>query len=125
MENKKKVLIVDDNANFNQLLQCALEDDFQVFSAIDGEDGLEKALKLRPDIILMDVMMPNVSGIELARMLNAEEETRHIPAIVLTGSNLDKGTPALFKQERNVKLFISKHSSILEIVTAVKNLTGT
>lgn len=125
MENKKKVLIVDDNANFNQLLQCALEDDFQVFSAIDGEDGLEKALKLRPDIILMDVMMPNVSGIELARMLNAEEETRHIPAIVLTGSNLDKGTPALFKQERNVKLFISKHTSIIEIVTAVKNLTGT
>lgn len=78
MDNKK-VLVVDDNQNFSQLLQCALEDDFTIFIAPDGLEGIKKAAEILPDVILMDVMMPNVSGIEMARMLTAEEETRNIP----------------------------------------------
>ncbi|MDD5210620.1 MAG: hypothetical protein PHV36_14620 [Elusimicrobiales bacterium] len=57
---------------------------------------------------MMDVMMPNISGIEMTRMPVAEEETRNIPIIVLTGSHLDKGTTTIFKQERNVRHFLSK-----------------
>jgi len=122
MGDKKKILVVDDNQNFNQLLQCALEDDFEMYSASDGREGVAQALKVLPDIILMDVMMPNISGIEMARMLVAEEETKNIPIIVLTGSRLDKGTPDLFKQERNVRHFLSKTSPILDIVAIVKEV---
>lgn len=122
MSEQKRILIVDDNQNFRQLLQCALEDDFEVFSAEDGKDGMTKASQLTPDLILMDVMMPNMSGLELARLLTSEEETRNIPVIVLTGSNLDKGTPAYFKQERNVRHFLSKSTPVMDIVAIVKQV---
>lgn len=122
MGNKKKVLVVDDNPNFNQLLQYALEDDFEIFSAADGREGAKKAAEILPDIILMDVMMPDIAGIEMARMLTAEEETKNIPIIVLTGSQLDKGTPGLFKQERNVRHFLSKTTPVTDIVEIVKKV---
>ncbi|MCM2266698.1 MAG: response regulator [Elusimicrobiales bacterium] len=124
MGDKKKILVVDDNPNFAQLLECALEDEFEVVMACDGQQGVDMAGQLRPDIILMDVMMPNVSGIEMARMLTAEEETRNIPLIVLTGSHMDKGVPQLFRQERNVKEFMSKTTPVMEIVGTVKRLLG-
>ncbi|MDA8132878.1 MAG: response regulator [Elusimicrobia bacterium] len=118
----KKALVVDDSINFSTLLQCALEDDFEVYAAADGAEGLRMASELRPDIILMDVMMPNMSGIEMARALTAEEETRSIPVIVLTGSHLDKGVPELFKLERNVRRFLSKTTPVLDILGAVKEV---
>lgn len=122
MGDIKKVLVVDDDLNFSELLRCALEDDFEVFSAVDGREGVRKAAEILPDLILMDVMMPNISGIEMSRMLVAEEETGDIPIIVLTGSRLDKGTPDLFKQERNVKNFLSKTTPVMDIVAAVKKV---
>lgn len=122
MGDIKKVLVVDDDLNFSELLSCALEDDFEVFSAVDGREGVRKAAEILPDLILMDVMMPNISGIEMSRMLVAEEETGDIPIIVLTGSRLDKGTPDLFKQERNVKNFLSKTTPVMDIVAAVKKV---
>lgn len=122
MSVKKTVLVVDDNQNFSQLMQCALEDEFEIFTADDGLEGVKKAAGILPDIILMDVMMPNVSGLEMARMLTAEEETKNIPIIVLTSSQLDKGMPALFKQERNVRHFLSKTTPVAEIVATVKKV---
>lgn len=122
MSDRKRVLVVDDNQNFSQLLQCALEDDFEIFIANDGREGIQKAAEILPDIILMDVMMPNIAGIEMARLLTAEEETRDIPVIVLTGSNLDAGTPGLFKQERNVRHFLSKTTPVMDIVAIVKKV---
>ena len=122
MGNRKKILVVDDNQNFSQLMQCALEDDFELFTASDGLEGVKKATEIVPDIILMDVMMPNISGIEMARMLTAEEETRDIPIIVLTGSHMDKGVPNLFKQERNVRYFLNKTTPVMEIVATVKKV---
>jgi CheY-like chemotaxis protein len=125
MGEQKKILVVDDNQNFSQLLQCALEDDFEVFIAGDGREGVKKAIEILPDLILMDVMMPNISGIEMARMLTAEEETRKIPVIVMTGSHMDKGTPDLFKQERNVRHFLSKTTPVMDIVSIVKQVLRT
>ena len=122
MGDRKKVLVVDDNQNFSQLLQCALEDDFDIFIAEDGFEGVKKAAEILPDLILMDVMMPNVSGIEMARMLTEEEETKRIPVIVLTGSHIGKGVPELFKQERNVRHFLSKTTPVMGIVAIVKKV---
>lgn len=124
MGNRKKILVVDDNQNFSQLLQCALEDDFDVHTASDGRDGIRSTAEILPDLILMDVMMPNISGIELVRMLTMEEETRDIPVIVLTGSHMDKGVPELFKQERNVRSFLSKTTPVMDIVTIVRQTLG-
>lgn len=122
MDVKRKVLVVDDNPNFRQLLQYALEDDYEIFTAEDGLEGVKKAAEVRPDVILMDVMMPTISGLEMARMLTAEPETRAIPIIVLTGSRLDKGTPVLFKQESNVRHFLSKTTPVNDIVALVNKV---
>jgi CheY-like chemotaxis protein len=104
-----KVLVVDDNINFLQLAQMALgTDEYEVHTATDGQDGLEQARKVRPDIILMDVMMPRVSGLEMMRMLLAEEELKDIPVLVMTASHFDPSTEQVFKQESNIKGFLQK-----------------
>jgi CheY-like chemotaxis protein len=106
---KIKVLVVDDNINFLQLAQLALgTDEYDVCTATDGQDGIEQAEKFRPDIILMDVMMPRVSGLEMMRMLLAEDELKDIPVLVMTASHFDPSTEMVFKQENNVKGFLQK-----------------
>lgn len=120
MSDKKKVLLVDDNPDFIEMIQLSLAGEFEVSTALDGFEGIKMAAEILPDIILMDVMMPNVSGIEMVRMLTAEEDTRNIPVIVLTGTHTGKGIPELFKQESNVRYFLSKMTPVLDIVALVK-----
>jgi two-component system cell cycle response regulator DivK len=79
-----------------------------VYTATDGQDGFDQAKKVKPDIILMDVMMPHVSGLELLRMMLADEDVRSIPILVMTASHFDPSTEMVFKQESNVKGFLQK-----------------
>ena len=104
-----RVLVVDDNLNFLQMAQMALStEDYEVHTAADGQDGLEQARKVKPDIILMDVMMPRVSGLELMRNLLADDELKNIPVVVMTASHFDPSTEQVFKQESNIKGFLQK-----------------
>lgn len=123
-EKRLKVLVVDDNITFLQLAEMALAADHDVITASDGQEGVEKALKMTPDIILMDVMMPRVSGLEMLRMLLSEEETRGIPVLIMTASHFDPSTEQVFKQEMNVKGFLQKPCPVdvlkAEIAKAVK-----
>ncbi len=80
----KKILIVED-VEFNiDLLVQLLEDHFQLLTAMDGAAGIELAVRERPDLILMDMSLPEVDGWEATRRLNADEGTRDIPIIALT-----------------------------------------
>lgn len=122
---KIRVLVVDDNINFLQLAQLALgTEDYEVHTATDGKDGFEQAKAVKPDIILMDVMMPNVSGLELMRMLLAEDDLRGIPVLVMTASHFDPSTEQVFKQEPNIKGFLQKPCPVqvlrAEIARAIK-----
>ena len=108
MPSKTRVLLVDDNLGFLQLSEMGLANDYDVITALDGQEGMEKAMKEIPDIILMDVKMPRVSGLEMLRMLLAEDKTRAIPVIVMTASHFDPSTEMVFKQEINVKGFLQK-----------------
>ena len=122
MIDKKKVLLVDDDPDFIEILKISLDQEFSVSVATDGLEGVKLATTLHPDLILMDVMMPNVAGIEMARMLNAEDETRGIPIIVLTASHAGNGVPDLFRQESNVKHFLSKMTSAPDIIALAKKV---
>jgi DNA-binding response OmpR family regulator len=82
------VLVVDDEINIVTLLQTWLETiGCKVESASDGESGVQKAKEICPDLILMDGMMPKLSGFDACRLLKAEESTRDIPVIFLTVQN--------------------------------------
>lgn len=107
-----KVLVVDDNPVFLQLAIEAFASEFKISTAADGGAGVKRAKEEKPDIVLMDVMMPDVSGMEMLRMLTADEETRNIPVVVLTATHFDPAMEGVFRQEGNVKGFLQKPCSM-------------
>lgn len=83
-DDKKLILIVDDNADIISYLKLCLREDFDIISATDGLEGMARAEMDLPDIIISDVMMPNQDGFDFARTLKSNELTRHIPILFLT-----------------------------------------
>jgi two-component system alkaline phosphatase synthesis response regulator PhoP len=82
---RAKILVVDDEPNIVQTLQDRLEmNDYQVVTAANGQAGLEKATSEQPDIVLLDVIMPIMDGLEMLERLRKNEATRNMPVIMLT-----------------------------------------
>ncbi len=85
MPDDVKVLLVDDDPVILKLLQVNFEmEGYTVMMANDGVEGVEMARSQRPDIVLCDIMMPRMDGLEVTRTLKADEETRRIPIILLS-----------------------------------------
>ncbi|MEM7107096.1 MAG: response regulator [Bacteroidota bacterium] len=82
--SKSLVLVIEDNADLRDYIKSSLEEEYQVTTASDGSQGKEKALECIPDVVVSDVMMPGMNGIELCSMLKSSDETSHIPIILLT-----------------------------------------
>ncbi len=81
----KKVLIIEDDPKNRKLCRDLLESTgYQTFEATDGAQGVEMSRSIRPDLILMDIMMPKMDGLEATRLIKADEATRHTPVIALT-----------------------------------------
>ncbi len=84
----KTVLVVEDSVTQSESLRAMLEENgLKVFCAMDGIDGLEKARKVHPDLIVMDVHMPGVNGFEVAQALKDDQKTANIPIVMLTSSD--------------------------------------
>ncbi len=81
---KKKILIVDDNEDLNQIVQMTLNDSFETILAINGEDAVEMAATQQPDLILMDMIMPMMNGFEATRQISQNPKTRSIPILAVT-----------------------------------------
>lgn len=84
MEEKPILLVVEDNKDVMNFLVEHFEEKFITHTAFDGREGLDKAVSLIPDILISDVMMPNMSGTELCRLLKTDNRTSHVPVILLT-----------------------------------------
>ncbi|MDD5609518.1 MAG: response regulator, partial [Ignavibacterium sp.] len=81
----KKILVVDDQPDNVFILQDRLENvGFEIHTAYDGKSGIKKALEVLPDLVLLDIMMPGMSGFEVCKFLSEEESTKDIPVILLT-----------------------------------------
>ncbi len=79
------VLVVDDSPTELHVLQTTLEKSgYKVEVSSSGEDGLEKARQLKPDLIIMDVVMPGINGFQATRQLHRDQETTEIPIIIVT-----------------------------------------
>jgi signal transduction histidine kinase/DNA-binding response OmpR family regulator/ligand-binding sensor domain-containing protein len=87
---KYKLLIVDDNEEIIQILATSFQVFYRVEFAINGKEGLEKASKFQPDIILTDLMMPIMSGSEMLVKLKSNIETSHIPVVMITANTSDQ-----------------------------------
>ena len=85
MGPKKKVLMADDSKTALMMATTALKSSpYEVTTAVDGEDALQKALANPPDVVVLDVMMPKLDGFEVCRRLRASDATKHLPIIMLT-----------------------------------------
>jgi two-component system, OmpR family, alkaline phosphatase synthesis response regulator PhoP len=116
-----RILVVDDNEQNLELLVEYLDSlDCTIETAIDGIDALEKVEQSPPDLILLDIMMPRMSGFEVCRKLKSDPETRDIPIIMVTALNelgdIERGV------ESGTDDFISKPVNRLEMLTRVKSL---
>jgi len=115
------ILVVDDNAQNLELIQAYLEDvDCRTVAARDGVEALDLVAKTKPDLVLLDVMMPKMSGFEVCRRLKKDPATSDIPVIMVTALNefgdiergIDSGTDD----------FVSKPVNRLELLTRVKTM---
>src|SRR4051812_47989918 len=115
------VLIVDDNAQNVELLQAFLESlPVKIVTAADGVDALEKVEQHKPDLILLDIMMPQMSGFQVCRKLKGEAKTRDIQVLMVTALNeLGDIEQA---NECGTNDFVSKPVNKIELLTRVKSL---
>ena len=82
----KTVLVVDDDDNTRRFLTVALEENgYEAITAADGEEGYQKLQEMKPDLILLDVMMPKKTGFSLFKQIRRQEDLKDIPVIMLTG----------------------------------------
>ena len=88
-ENLPVLLVIDDNADMRLLVKEILGDQYRIHEAADGRAGLAAAMRLVPDIIICDVMMPVMDGLECCRLIKEEVTTSHIPVLMLTACALD------------------------------------
>ncbi|MFA6435379.1 MAG: response regulator [Elusimicrobiales bacterium] len=111
------MLLIDDDEDFKDMLAYYFKDThgYQVEQAGNGREGLQKAKVLKPDIIILDVMMPDMGGIEVLRALREDSDTASIPVIVLTASFFDPNMSDLFKQESNCREFLGKDTAIAQV----------
>lgn len=85
MNEKKKILVAEDEPDIRDLIAISLRyADYEVIEAIDGKEAVEKAVGELPDLILLDVRMPNMNGYEACHLLKARDSTREIPVIFLS-----------------------------------------
>jgi len=114
------VLVVEDNPEMNRFLSGALSDRFRTVTAHDGEEGLRKALELRPDLILSDVMMPGMSGDQMVRAARTHQELDAVPIVMLTAKADDELRVRLLRE--GAQDYVMKPCSTEELRARVHNL---
>ena len=107
-EKAKLVLIIDDDEGVRELFSFLVKKEgYRVACGVDGEDGYQKAESLRPDLIVLDLMMPRYGGFEVLRQLQSSDLSR-TPILIVTGRYTDRSTAEMIRQESNVVDFLEK-----------------
>jgi CheY-like chemotaxis protein len=121
---KKKVMVVDDEETLVELVKAIFEqEDFEVIGANSGPDCLEKLKTVKPDVILMDMMMPGMSGRETTEKIMADPKTKDLKVIFLTVARFSEvGQTSLKKM--NVVDYITKPFDNADLVKRVKKAIG-
>ncbi|CCW34262.1 response regulator with CheY-like receiver domain and winged-helix DNA-binding domain [Chthonomonas calidirosea] len=117
----KKILAVDDERAIVRLVQINLErQGYQVVTAYDGKEALEKVASEKPDLVVLDVMMPYMDGFEVLQQLRKNPETRDLPVIMLTAKAQD--TDVFRGYTSGVDLYLTKPFNPMELVSFVKRI---
>jgi CheY-like chemotaxis protein len=118
---KKRILIVEDQAVISNMLKMRLEaNNYEAITAVDGEEGLEKAYKEKPSLIILDIMLPKMNGYQICQILKADPKYENIPIILSSGRTPQE----VRKLSREVKAdaFVSKPFEAEELLSKMKEL---
>jgi CheY-like chemotaxis protein len=124
MGEKKKILIVDDSQLYVDLVVGAMGEQYDITSVPSAETGLKALAALTPDLILLDIRMPGMGGVEFIRQLARKTETRAIPIIVVTAYDYNSITESLLKNEPAVRFFLTKLSPVDVVIEKVAEVLG-
>ena len=128
--NRPTVLVIDDNTDIRQYERTLLQDEYVVLEAADGKEGLAVALKEVPDLVICDVMMPVMDGLEFTKRLKTNTATSHIPVIMLTAKNLEEhraegyehGADSYITKPFHSKVLLARIENLLRQRQLLKNL---
>lgn len=128
--NRPTVLVIDDNTDIRQYERTLLQDEYVVLEAADGKEGLAVALKEVPGLVICDVMMPVMDGLELTEQLKTNTATSHIPVIMLTAKNLEEhraegyehGADSYITKPFHSKVLLARIENLLRQRQLLKNL---
>ncbi len=119
----KKILIVDDEADIIEILQFVLEaQGYKCITAFDGEEGLKLAKEEKPDLIILDVMMPKINGYKISRLLKFDEKYKNIPILMITARSQEEDR--IIGEETGADEYITKPFKVEEVVAKVKSYLG-
>ena len=122
MSQNKNILVVEDDPGIKELISFNLSNQgHQVFEANNGEIGIEKARKKLPDLILLDLMLPGIHGLDVCRIIKADQETKDIPIIMVTAmgqeedivKGLETGADDYITKPFSIKVLLARVSAVL------------
>lgn len=124
------VLIIEDDEDFRYYLKESLKEHYQIIEATNGKDGWQKALFHHPDIVVSDVQMPYLNGMEFSQKLAQDKRTKHIPVVLLTASQVDNGlvcglesgAVGYLTKPFDMDVLIAKINSLLQLNQAFKEV---
>jgi DNA-binding response OmpR family regulator len=115
----KKILIVDDEADLVETVRFPLEmEGFNVLVSYNGEDALNQARKEKPDLIILDLMLPKLDGYKVCRLLKFDERYKHIPILMLTAKTQEKDK--ILGMETGADEYITKPFEMDDLMKKVK-----
>ncbi len=115
---KKRVLVIDDDKDCIQLVKDFLESkDYEIITAFEGETGFAKAKTVKPDLIIMDIMMPVMDGITALQKMKEDPLTCDIPVIMLTSKDKDEDVLAGYKH--GAEYYITKPFDLKQLILGV------
>ena len=120
--DRPTILVVDDNSDLREFIGTLLQGEYRIIKASDGKEALDKATRELPDLVVSDVMMPVMDGLDLCKSLKGQFSTSHIPVILLTAKSLeeqraegyDSGADAYISKPFSEKVLLSRIGNLLK-----------
>ena len=121
--DSKNILVVEDDLDIRELISFNLENEgHQVFEANDGEVGIDKARNNNPDLILLDLMLPGIQGLDVCRIIKSDQETKEIPIIMVTAlgqeedivKGLETGADDYITKPFSIKVLVARVNAVLK-----------
>lgn len=122
--DRKKILVIDDEQTLCSLMEDMLSDDFEVHTSMEGQGGIDLARTHQPNLILLDMVLPDMVGEQIAEALAQDPATQNIPVLLMTAKLYEDDPMRKAKAQPNVKGVLNKPCNLPALLQKIEELTG-